>query len=216
MKLSTACDQRLEPTMLWFLKQLAVNVISMSDKLHKITNLVLFKVGWISCVLLGASQYHLLGTGVVVVACAVAVFTAKQPMAVVKLIGAACLIGIVWETVLIANNLLEYRYGQILAPLAPHWIVAMWALFASTIDSSMAWLKKNLLLASVFGAIGGPMAFFAGQRLGAVVIPNDLQTGLVLAVGWAILTPSLLWMNKVFTAQQQGQVNNREFSLSSS
>ena len=54
-----------------------------------------------------------------------------------------------------------------LAALAPYWLVVMWALFATTINVSMAWMKNRWLLAVVMGAVFGPMAF-AGEKLGAV------------------------------------------------
>jgi hypothetical protein len=45
----------------------------------------------------------------------------------------------------------------------------------------------------VTGAIGGPAAFYAGERLGAVQFhPTEGLSLTVLAVVWAILMPLLL------------------------
>jgi hypothetical protein len=74
----------------------------------------------------------------------------------------------------------------------------MWALFATTINVSMAWLKNRWLLASSMGAIFGPLAFIAGERLGAVQFIDRPLALLALAVGWACLMPMLLWLADLF------------------
>ncbi len=37
----------------------------------------------------------------------------------------------------------------------PPWILALWALFASTLNASLGWLQDRLLLAAVLGALSG-------------------------------------------------------------
>ena len=164
------------------------------SKKNTIVNFLLFKVGWLTCVVLGATNYHLWGSAAVAVVVLVAVKSSPHPNCTLKFIVAASIIGFIWESTLSSFGVLEYYYGQVHVGLAPHWIVAMWALFATTLDSSLVWLNRNLLLASAFGAIGGPLAFYAGQRLGAVNIPDDRLILVVLMGGWAILTPSLVWL----------------------
>ena len=52
--------------------------------------------------------------------------------------------------------------------LAPAWILALWALFATTLTCSSRWLKNSLLGPRCFGALGGPLSYWAGMRLGAL------------------------------------------------
>ena len=73
--------------------------------------------------------------------------------------------------------------------MAPYWLIVMWALFATTINQSMAWLKDKLIIAAVMGAIFGPMAFVAGEKLGAVEFANEPAAMVLLAIGWGILMP---------------------------
>ena len=63
--------------------------------------------------------------------------------------------------------------------------------FAITLNSSLSWLKKKIKLSALFGAIGGPLAYLAGEKLEAVTIlsPNAI---IVIAIGWAIITPLLI------------------------
>ena len=80
--------------------------------------------------------------------------------------------------------------------MAPYWLIVMWALFATTINQSMAWLKDKLIIAAVMGAIFGPMAFVAGEKLGAVEFANEPAAMVLLAVGWGILMPLVCFIAK--------------------
>ncbi|MEZ5448929.1 MAG: DUF2878 family protein [Thiolinea sp.] len=42
------------------------------------------------------------------------------------------------------------------------------------------------MVALLLGAVGGPLAFMAGQRLGAVMFPDEVVAMTVLAGGWAL------------------------------
>ena len=76
-------------------------------------------------------------------------------------------------------------------PFTPIWIVILWILFAITLNHSLAWLKGRTSLAMLFGLMGGPLVYLAGEKLLAVTIasPNTL---IVLAIGWALITPLLI------------------------
>ena len=68
----------------------------------------------------------------------------------------------------------------------------LWALFASTLNISLNWLKKYTLLAYLLGAVSGPLCYWAGERLGALHLVNFNMAMVYLAVGWAIAVPLLL------------------------
>ena len=112
-------------------------------------------------------------------------------------------IGFVWESLVISTDWLTYPLSSEVPGYAPIWLVAMWALFASTMNVSMAWLKKRWLLASVMGAVFGPLAFVAGEKLGAVIFLERWYALLALALGWAVLMPLLLWLADSFQRRYQ-------------
>ena len=69
--------------------------------------------------------------------------------------------------------------------------------FAITINSSLSWLKKKLNLSILFGAIGGPLAYLAGEKLGAVTLLTS-DALIIISTGWAIITPLLIFVsNKI-------------------
>ena len=157
-----------------------------------IINIVIFQVGWLACVLGAANGLPLAGVIFVVAAVAYHLYRADEPRAEAWLIVISAMIGAAWESSLVATGLLVYPSGMLIDGAAPYWIVALWVVFATTFNVSLRWFKQHLWLAALFGAIGGPLAFFAGERLGGVVF-TDYPLGLgALALGWALLMPAMM------------------------
>jgi len=73
----------------------------------------------------------------------------------------------------------------------PGWLILLWAHFAVTLNHGMSWLDKfPLYLRSIFGGVFGALSYYAGAKMGAVVLDNDLVISLFsLAVIWAWLLP---------------------------
>lgn len=161
-------------------------------------NIVAFKIGWVASVLGAANGLPLLGPALMLPAIAIHLHNANDPSRELMLIGLTGAIGATWDSVMVAAGWLSYPAGTIVSGLAPYWILAMWMLFATTLNMAFRWLQSKLLLASVLGAVFGPASYYAGARLEAVVI-NDLTASMVaLAVAWAILLPGLLFLAKRF------------------
>jgi len=168
------------------------------SRLRLVLNVIAFQFGWFACVLGAAHDQPWLGSAVVAVLVAVHLATAVQPALEARLVAVALVIGVVWETLLLACGWIEYSTGVIWAGVAPLWIVLLWALFAITLNSSLAWLKGRLLVAAVFGAVGGPLAYWGGVRLGALVFVEPLFAVIALTIGWAVLTPLLVVLAQRF------------------
>jgi hypothetical protein len=133
-------------------------------------------------------------------AIALAVFTVwhfratPNPRAELLLVGIACVVGFVVDTTFIQADLLAYSEPLPFAAVAPYWILGMWINFALTLNGSMRWLQGRYLLAAVLGAIGGPLAYVAGIKLGAAeLLASATVVYGALAVVWAIAVPLLVW-----------------------
>lgn len=170
-----------------------------------IKNLVLFKLGWLACVLGAANGMAWLGPVAVGAIAVEHLRTASVARREMLLLACAAAMGLVWESALINFNLLDYTSGVFSANVAPYWIVAMWVLFATTLNVGMAWLKKHWVIAAVAGGIGGPMAFFAGEKAGAVVFNEEILTIAAIGVGWAILLPILVQVAHRFNGHAEQQ-----------
>jgi len=157
-----------------------------------IINAAAFQIGWLLCVLAGANHVPWLGTLAALLIVALHISYANSPRNELLLVLSAGIIGAVWDSLLVYAGWLQYPSGTLIENTAPHWIVAMWMLFATTLNLSLGWLKQRPVLAAALGAAAGPAAYFAGYKLGGVAIP-DLATAMTaLALGWALFMPLLM------------------------
>ena len=164
-----------------------------------IQNFVLFQIGWFACVLGGANaQYAWLGSLIVAVIIVVHVLRAGNPPDEIRLIVLATVIGTLWDSSLTLAGLYQFNAGVILDGMAPHWLIAMWALFATTLNVSMKWLQGRYLLAAVFGGLGGPLAYFAGHKLGAVDFNPMMTTLVIMGIGWSLIMPLLVYLSSIY------------------
>lgn len=158
-------------------------------------NFVLFQAGWFACVLSAAAYQPWLGVCVALLIVSYHIRRADKSLAEILLIVVSMVIGVIFDSMLLWLNWLDYTSGVIVANTAPVWIVALWALFATTLNVSLRWLRGKWLLAMVFGFVGGPLAYLGGAKLGAVSLLQQPQALIALAIGWAAVTPFLVYLS---------------------
>ena len=156
-----------------------------------VTNFLVFQLGWLACVLGGANHLPWAGTGVAAAGVAWHLSQAAAPWRELALVFTVGLCGAFWDSLLVASGLLVYPSGTLIAGTAPHWIVALWLLFATTLNVSLRWLRHRAALAMICGALGGPLAYYAGAQLGGVQMPHMVAAMTALSVGWAVFMPLL-------------------------
>jgi hypothetical protein len=155
-------------------------------------NIVVYQISWIACILGGANGMPLLGVGVVALAVGYHLYRAGDAWPELMLIGSAALIGAVWDSLLVAAGWLVYPSGTLVEGTAPYWIVALWVVFATTLNVSLRWFKQHLFISALFGAVGGPLAYYAGARLGGVTFTDTTVALTALGLGWMALMPSMM------------------------
>lgn len=155
-------------------------------------NFIAFQVGWFSSVIGAAKQMPWLGPLVLIFVLAIHLKQARRPHIELGLIIVCGILGLFFDSLLVALGWVSYPSGQFSDVLAPYWIVTMWMLFGTTLNLSMGWLKGRPSLAAAFGAIGGPASYIAGQKLGGIIFVDYYAALIALAVVWAIAMPFLL------------------------
>ena len=65
-------------------------------------------------------------------------------------------------------------------------MLSLWAAFATTLNHSLRWVARRPLIATLLGAIGGPLAYLAGAKLGAMHIAVPQTAIPVIGVAWGI------------------------------
>ncbi len=157
-----------------------------------IINLIAFQIGWFSCILGSAFHHPWLGVLVTLIVLLMNVLSSNAPIHQARFLIATMMIGIFFDSIPMHLGWIEFMqvtYWPDVLP--PPWMIALWGLFASTINISLAWLKEKMGLASILGAIAGPLSYWSGARLGAIHIANSNMAMLYLSIGWAIAVPVL-------------------------
>ena len=164
----------------------------------QVANFVVFQAAWFAAVLGAAHQLPLWGTACVIAAIAWHLGICARPAQEAKLIGLACVIGFVVESAVAMQGHVTYPSGQPVAVLAPYWMVALWGELAIALNVTMRWMKGRLWLAALFGAVGGPMAFAAGVRLGGAAFVDKTPALVTLVCIYAVAMPLLVWLSMRF------------------
>lgn len=168
--------------------------------MNRLFNFAMFYLGWFACVV-GAARGELwLGPAVVAALVIVHLFVTLQRAQEIRLILVIGLFGFAVDTLQASAGLYAFTHTSVAPWLCPPWMVALWMLFATTLNSSMAWLAGRYRLATALGALCGPISYVAGARLGAIELSaNALVSVVGIAIVWALALPALLWFREVLS-----------------
>ena len=93
----------------------------------------------------------------------------------------------------------------------PFWLMMIWLGLAITPHHSLSWMKKRPILCALFGAVGGPAAYWAGVRLGAASFTWPLlQALLSLALVWSLLWTTVMHLSVVAAPDYLREAADRE------
>jgi hypothetical protein len=161
----------------------------------KLLNFALYQVVWFAAVWGAARGTPWLGVGVLMMALAVhlAVTPGKGRSVRMVLISAAT--GYVLDSALVLGHVLSFPERARLGAPTALWMVALWVGFGITLDGCLAWLNGRYGLGAVLGLLGGPLAYGAGVRMGALGVAGTSGYAAV-AVEWGVAMPALLWFNR--------------------
>ncbi len=165
-------------------------------------NLMLFQVGWFAAVLGADNGFEWLGPVVISFVLMIHLARAKQPGKEAALIALALTIGLAFESVLAASAWVAYPGHP--STLAPLWMVALWANFATTLNVALRNLRTRTWLLVLLGGIGGPLAYWGGANLGTIQWLESVPVLIYLALGWAVLTPILAQIALKLDGYQHG------------
>ena len=177
--------------------------------MNVLVNLVAFKLAWVSTILGSANGMPFLGPLAVLVAVAIHLKLAHEPHRELMLVVLTGAIGMAWDSVLVAAGWLVYPTGTFVSGLAPYWILAMWMLFATTLNVAFRWLHTRLALAAMMGAVFGPLSYLAGSAAGAVELVQPTPALVSLGAAWALLMPGLLLLARQLDGTRPAIVKSR-------
>lgn len=152
---------------------------------------LLFQAGWFACVL-GAHHPALLGLAAV---CLLTHLAWLGKPGELRLVAVVSVCGWLTDSLLLMLGVFDFA-GH--TWLLPAWLLLLWPVFACTLLHCLSWTAHPWWLASLAGAVGGPLSYWGGVQLAGVGLP--LGTGpslLILAAVWALLLPLLHHMGRL-------------------
>ena len=157
--------------------------------MNTLINIILMQIGWFACVLGAAND--LPWTGVLVSLGVVTwhLLRTTQLRKDTTVLLSALVMGFALDSALASSGLMTFKSGSLIGGLTTPWMLSLWLGFATTLNASLRWLMTRPLFAVLFGAGGGPLAYWSGAKLGAIGLNNAALGLLCIGLGWA----SAMW-----------------------
>lgn len=174
----------------------------------KFWNFVFFQAGWFACVLGAANKqvfWAVVGTFAYIV---IHAWRSPSPKTEISLLSKALIFGLVADTLIMHLGYLDFQDDWLYPYLSPIWMWVLWALVATTVNSSLVWLRGKPILGAVLGGICGPLSYEAGIRMGAGAWPPGGQIAgfILVGVAWAIAIPLFFYWDR--TPIERGLIKN--------
>lgn len=162
---------------------------------NSLINIAIYQLIWFSAVLWedpgGLLALPLLGLHLLL---------SRKRRADLEMMGLLLAAGLLIDGALHANGIIAFNSA---AKPIPLWLAVIWLGLAILPHHSLAWMQRRHLLSALFGALGGPLAYWAGVRLGAASFPLGPGPALgILSVIWAILWPCVMYFAVRYASDQ--------------
>lgn len=161
-----------------------------------LVNFCLYQTGWFAIVLGAANERPWLGMACALTLVGGHLVLVRGVVHHLALMVASAALGFTIDSLLLWLGVFRFPGSGPSQWLAPPWEVVLWMQFSTILPFCLRWLSRRYVLSSVLGFVGGPLAFYAGEGLGAVSFlePRALHF-VVLGVAWALAFPSLVWLS---------------------
>ena len=172
-------------------------------------NLIAFQLCWLAAVVGAANAMPYLGPLFAVVWLPIHLLATKSSARTeAMLILAAGALGYVLDSVLVLGGWMSFPPQARLGAPSTVWMVTLWLGFAATLRHGLGWLRGRYLLGALLGAVAGPLAYWGGSRLGAVILTEAVPSLLVVGVEWLIAMPLLLGLVTLLERARAGRPGN--------
>jgi hypothetical protein len=170
-------------------------------------NFIIFQVCWFACVIGAANNLGWLGPLLVLITVPLQIhLLTENHRAEIFFVIICSISGFFLETLMIIANVytpVDQGWGQV----CPPWMAALWFNFALLVSISLAWLKDKYTAATILGAVAGPVAYWGGEKLGALTVAATFRSGyLILAVVWALALPLLIYLHDRLTSARRAGI----------
>ena len=164
-----------------------------------IANFILFQLGWFACVLGAANGLPWAGPAFAIPLAAYHLKVSRRPTSTLWLLILVTASGALVDGLLTASGVLNFEDSWLAIGPVPVWMVALWLMFATTLESSLGWLQGRPFLGLILGAIVGPLAYMGGEQLGAITLGPEIYW---ISLEWGLLLPAGAALARRLTSAQ--------------
>ena len=159
---------------------------------RNIANFLIFQAAWFITVFSASGGYPYVGVLFTLMWMALHLhFFSRNLLAELNLLVFAAVLGYLVDSLQVQLGVFSFSpHAQFGGP-SPLWMVALWVNLAATLNFSLSWLGKKYFLSAALGAVSGPLAYFAGTGLGAMVFESPWSLAAV-SLQWFLCMPLLL------------------------
>jgi len=163
-------------------------------------NSLLYTLGWFWCVWCGANDQSVVGfLGGIFLIFIQLMNTAFASRLILRkdlfLLLLASVLGFLMELAFLQGGVIAYSHSN--GNLPPLWIFILYPLFALLLNHSLRFLQKSYLVTFLFGVLGAPLSYIAGQHMGAATLNYSLLSAwIVIGISWGILLVVLIAFNR--------------------
>ena len=152
-------------------------------------------LGWFGCVYLGKNGYGFASLIFPAVSWKLLRFNFQLKRQILFLLMFFLFIGLLFDSAGVYFNLIKINPPAGIGWL-PIWMISLWLLFVSSLPLMQSLFNKKYALASLFGAIFGPLSYRAGTHFGTLEINGKIAI-LTYAIFWSVYIPStIFWLGK--------------------
>ena len=164
----------------------------------KVINFILFQTAWLLTLFSAAYGKPYIGI----------IFTAlwmtyhlsiacKEPKNEMMLLVIVAVLGWLLELGLVMSQLVSYPEQTMFGTPVPLWMVALWINLTATVNFSLFWMNGRYFLAALFAAVAGPLSYFTGERIGAIILHGYVSL-IAICLMWFFAMPFIFWLNNWF------------------
>jgi hypothetical protein len=158
--------------------------------MHWLLNFSIYQANWFICIKWGNS-YSWIALLLLVVHFSIS----PCRKADLRLIILVTVMGILLDGILKAVGFFSFSGDNF--PI-PFWLIVIWMTLATLPNHSLGWLKGKPFIAGLLGMIAGPIAYWAGTRLGVATFNWQLLPSLLLlGILWSLVWPAIMFMSQI-------------------
>ena len=106
------------------------------------------------------------------------------------------LLGVFFDSIALNLNWIRVVHSES-NDVIPHWLVALWILFALSTPLYGKWLLDKRVLTAILGFFIGPLTYYSGAAFDVLIIDQKMHL-LYYAIFWAVFFPWILGLHQKF------------------